>query len=51
MMNFIKNNKSGKTLSGPALETVRKMLKGENIKQPESGLSTREWDELMKLIF
>jgi len=48
---FIKNNKSGKTLSGPALETVRKMLKGENIKQPESGLSTREWDELMKLIF
>ena len=48
---FIKNNKSGKTLSGPALETVRKMLKGENIKQPESGLSVREWDELMKLIF
>ena len=30
---FIKNNKSGKTLSGPALETVRKMLKGE--KKPD----------------
>ncbi len=48
---FIKNNKSGKTLSGPALETVRKMLKGEKVEQPESGLSAREWDELMKLIF
>ena len=48
---FIKNNKSGKTLSGPALEAVRKMLKGEKIEQPESGLSVREWDELMKLIF
>jgi len=27
------------------------MLKGEKIEQPESGLSVREWDELMKLIF
>lgn len=47
---FVKNKQSGKNLSGPALELVRKMLKGESINQENSGLSLREWDELHKLL-
>jgi thymidylate synthase (FAD) len=45
---FIKHQKEGKNLSGPALEVIKKMLKGEKVKQEESGLSAREWGELMK---
>lgn len=47
---FIKNNQSGKNISGPALATIRKKIKGEKVEQADSGLSVREWDELMKLI-
>jgi thymidylate synthase (FAD) len=47
---FVKNNQSGKNISGPALEVIRKMIKGEKIEQENSGLSTREWGELQKLI-
>jgi len=47
---FVKNNKSGKNLSGPALEVIRKMIKGEKIEQENSGLSVREWGELMKIL-
>lgn len=47
---FVKNNKSGKNLSGPALEAIRKMIKGEKIEQENSGLSVREWGELMKIL-
>jgi thymidylate synthase (FAD) len=47
---FIKNQKGGKNLSAPALEAIRKMIKGEKVEQEESGLSTREWGELMKLL-
>lgn len=44
---FMKNQKDGKNLSGPALEVVKKMLKGEKVEQENSGLSSREWSELM----
>jgi thymidylate synthase (FAD) len=47
---FVKNKQSGKNLSGPALEVVKKMLKGESINQENSGLSLREWNELHKLL-
>jgi len=47
---FMKNQKTGKTLSGPALEIVRQMLQGKKISQEESGLSVREWGELMNLL-
>lgn len=47
---FMKYRKSGKELSNNAIEVIRKMLKGENLVQSESGLSTREWNELMQLI-
>ncbi len=47
---FMKHQKEGENLSGPALEIIKKMLKGEKISQEESGLSSREWGELMKIL-
>jgi thymidylate synthase (FAD) len=47
---FMKNKKDGKNLSGPALAIVKRMLKGEKVNQEESGLSSREWGELIKLL-
>jgi len=47
---FMKHQKEGKNLSGPAVEIIKKMLKGQKISQEESGLSVREWGELMKVL-
>ncbi len=47
---FIKHRKSGKELSGAALEVVKKMVKGEKVTQEDSGLSKREWGELEALL-
>jgi thymidylate synthase (FAD) len=47
---FTKNQKEGKNFSQPAIEVIKKMLSGTEISQPESGLSVREWDELMNII-
>ncbi len=47
---FVKNKQSGKNLSGPALEVIKKMLQGETIRQEDSGLSLREWNELHQLL-
>ncbi len=35
------------TLSGPMLDVLRRMLAGESVAQPDSGLSKREWSEMM----
>ena len=35
------------SLSAPALAVVRRMIAGEEVTQPDSGLSAREWRELM----
>lgn len=35
------------TFSAPMLAVLRRMVKGERVDQPESGLSRREWAELM----
>lgn len=37
-------------LSQQGLQIIRKMLNGENVTQENSGLSKREWDELMLVI-
>ncbi len=47
---FVKHRREGQDLSGPALEVVKKMLKGQKVRQEESGLSAREWQELVKLL-
>jgi thymidylate synthase (FAD) len=46
----MKNQKTGKTISGPALEIIRKMIKGQKVSQEESGLSVREFGELINLL-
>ena len=44
---FTKNRLGAVTLSAPALAAVRRMLAGEAVEQKDSGLSAREWRELM----
>ena len=43
---FVKYRQSGKEFSGPAVEVLKKKLKGESVNQEDSGLSQREWNEL-----
>jgi thymidylate synthase (FAD) len=38
------------TFSGPMLALLRRMLAGEPVEQPESGLSKREWREMMTVL-
>lgn len=47
---FMKHRKDGKEVSGAALEVIKKLVKGEKIDQENSGLSVREWGELMNLL-
>jgi thymidylate synthase (FAD) len=47
---FVKNRLGAVTLSAPALAVVQRMLAGERITQAESGLSVREWRELMSAL-
>ncbi len=47
---FVKNNQSGKNFSGPALLIIKKLLRGEKISQADSGLSAREYSELMIIL-
>lgn len=47
---FIKHQKLGKNLSGPAVDVIKKMLKGQKVEQEDSGLSKREWGELTDIL-
>ncbi len=38
------------TISAPGLDVLRRMLAGEAVAQPDSGLSPREWRELMAVL-
>ncbi|MEZ5675686.1 thymidylate synthase (FAD) [Thalassovita litoralis] len=40
----------GETLSAAALDCVRRMLKGEDVTQENSGMSAREWRELQEVL-
>ena len=40
----------GTELAGPALQVVRRLLRGEHVQQAESGLSPSEWRDLMALL-
>ncbi|MDP2193483.1 MAG: FAD-dependent thymidylate synthase [Alphaproteobacteria bacterium] len=37
-------------LSGKAIDVIRKRLKGENITEETSGMSKREWDEMIQIL-
>jgi len=47
---FVKHHKNGQNISQPALEVIKKMLKGEKVAQENSGLSMREWNELEQIL-
>jgi thymidylate synthase (FAD) len=47
---FEKYAMSGTKLSGPALSVVKRMLAGEAVAPEDSGLSKREWRELMEAL-
>lgn len=44
---FLKHSKEGKTFSGPAISTIKKLIKNQKVSQENSGLSLREWNELV----
>ena len=47
---FMEYEHGGVRLSATALESVKRMIAGEKIGQAESGLSKREWRELMTVL-
>ncbi|WP_300296500.1 FAD-dependent thymidylate synthase [Ferrovibrio sp.] len=47
---FMEYRVGGASLSATALKTVRRMLAGETVDQAGSGLSAREWRELMAVL-
>jgi thymidylate synthase (FAD) len=47
---FVDYIRDGAKLSGPGLAAIRRMLAGEPVTQADSGLSKREWEELLQLI-
>jgi thymidylate synthase (FAD) len=47
---FVEHELQGARLSKAALTVVRRMLDGESLDQTNSGLSRREWNELMALL-
>jgi thymidylate synthase (FAD) len=40
----------GVGLSAAGLDVVKKLIAGEAVEQPDSGLSKREWRELMDVL-
>ncbi len=47
---FRQHRLGGAQLSAAALELVKRLIKGETVTQPESGLGRREWQELMQTL-
>ena len=47
---FIDHRVNSVTLSGKAIQVIKKMIDGVSIEQEESGLSKREWRELMGVL-
>ena len=48
---FVDYRMNAFSLSGPAIDVVRSLLAGAEIKQEDSRLSLTEWRELMKLLY
>ncbi len=41
---------TGSAISGPGMQVIKRLLAGETVTQAESGLSKREWGELMQVL-
>jgi thymidylate synthase (FAD) len=48
---FLDYNINAFNLSGPAIEVVRALLTGAEVKQGDSRLSSSEWRELMDMLY
>ncbi len=46
---FMQYRNQGKELSGLAIEVLKRKLQGEDVNQEKSGLSVREWSELVEI--
>jgi thymidylate synthase (FAD) len=47
---FVKNRMGGKELPSGAVEAIRKMVKGQDVKREDTNLSAREWNELLAML-
>jgi thymidylate synthase (FAD) len=47
---FLEYRMNAALISAGGLAVIRRLLAGETVVQPESGLSGREWRELMALL-
>jgi thymidylate synthase (FAD) len=47
---FLEYRMNAATISATGLNVIRRLLEGEAVEQPESGLGPREWRELMALL-
>ncbi|MGH7111575.1 MAG: FAD-dependent thymidylate synthase, partial [Stellaceae bacterium] len=47
---FVEYRKEAALISRTGLAVIRRLLAGEAVDQPSSGLSQREWRELMALL-
>ena len=47
---FLEYRLNAATISASGLAVLRRMLEGETVDQPSSGLSPREWRELMAVL-
>lgn len=47
---FMKHRREGVDFSKPAIDVIKKMIKQEKVSQEESGLTKREWDDLIQKI-
>lgn len=47
---FVKHRLGGQSFSAPAINLIKKMINGENFSEENSGLTSREWEELMKIL-
>ena len=47
---FLEYRMNAATISATGLEVIRRRLAGEHVEQKDSGLSAREWRELMAVL-
>jgi thymidylate synthase (FAD) len=47
---FLEYRMDAATISATGLAVIRRMIEGEHVEHPSSGLSAREWRELMVVL-
>jgi len=47
---FVEHSMNGTNISRKGMEVIRQMIDGKEVSQESSGMSKREWSELMAVI-